>query len=83
MSRSARSTHRKELSTAFEAAADLLIAGHWLAWRFLDKRQFDDPMAVPQGIGLRGLAAPAEASGPNSPVPRPPGAASVEARIGS
>jgi Ser/Thr protein kinase RdoA (MazF antagonist) len=42
------------LSTAFEAAADLLIAGHWLTWQFLDKRQFDAPMAVPRGIA-RGL----------------------------
>jgi homoserine kinase type II len=42
------------LSVAFEAAADLLIAGHWLAWEFLDQRQFDDPMALPQGIA-RGL----------------------------
>ncbi len=42
------------LSSAFEAAADLLIAGHWLAWRFLEKREFEDPMAVPRGIA-RGL----------------------------
>jgi homoserine kinase type II len=40
----------RAFSIAFEAAADLLIAGHWLAWRFLDKRQFDDPMAVSQGV---------------------------------
>jgi homoserine kinase type II len=44
----------RALGAAFEAAADLLIAGHWLTWRFLEKRQFDDPLAVPQGIA-RGL----------------------------
>jgi homoserine kinase type II len=44
----------RALGAAFEAAADLLIAGHWLRWHFLDRRQFEDPMAVPQGIA-RGL----------------------------
>jgi homoserine kinase type II len=44
----------RALSTAFEAAADLLIAGHWLTWRFLDKRQFEDPRAFERGIA-RGL----------------------------
>jgi homoserine kinase type II len=42
------------LMAAFEAAADLLIAGHWLRWHFLEHRRFDDPMAVPQGVA-RGL----------------------------
>jgi homoserine kinase type II len=45
------------LIAAFEVAADLLIAGHWLRWHFLEHRRFDDPMAVPQGVarGLRRL----------------------------
>jgi len=42
------------LGAAFEAAADLLIAGHWLRWHFLKERRFVDPMAVQHGIA-RGL----------------------------
>jgi homoserine kinase type II len=50
------------LVTSFEAAADLLIAGHWVKWHFLDHRQFDDPVAVQQRIawGLDRLARRAE-----------------------
>jgi Ser/Thr protein kinase RdoA (MazF antagonist) len=42
------------LVAPFEAAADLLIAGHWLRWHFLEHRRFDDPGAVARGIA-RGL----------------------------
>lgn len=38
----------------FEDAADVLIAGHWLAWHFLEGRRFTDPGAVEQGVA-RGL----------------------------
>jgi homoserine kinase type II len=43
------------LIAAFEAAADVLIAGHWLSWHLLEKRRFDDPGAVARGVA-RGLA---------------------------
>jgi homoserine kinase type II len=43
------------LIDAFEAAADVLIAGRWLTWHILEGRQFEDPLAVPHGIA-RGLA---------------------------
>jgi homoserine kinase type II len=43
------------LIAAFEAAADVLIAGHWIRWHFQEQRQFDDPEAVPRGIE-KGLA---------------------------
>jgi homoserine kinase type II len=42
------------LIAAFETAADLLIAGHWIRWRFLEARTFEDPQAVTRGI-RRGL----------------------------
>ncbi len=42
------------LITALEAAGDVLIAGHWLSWHYLDHRHFDDPCAVERGVA-RGL----------------------------
>jgi Ser/Thr protein kinase RdoA (MazF antagonist) len=39
----------------FQAAADVLIAGHWLSWHFLEHRRFEDPGTVRDGI-TRGLA---------------------------
>jgi homoserine kinase type II len=45
----------RRLMDAFEAVADVLIAGHWLAWHFLHRRRFDDPEAIDRGI-TRGLA---------------------------
>jgi homoserine kinase type II len=42
------------LIAPFEAAADLLIAGHWLRWHLLEHRRFADPGAVAHGV-LRGL----------------------------
>jgi Ser/Thr protein kinase RdoA (MazF antagonist) len=38
----------------FEDAADVLIAGHWLAWHLLEGRKFPDPLAVGRGVA-RGL----------------------------
>jgi homoserine kinase type II len=38
----------------FEAAADLLIAHHWLRWHLVEHRRFDDPRAVERGV-TRGL----------------------------
>ncbi len=38
----------------FEDAADVLIAGHWLAWHFLERRRFGEPDAVRRGVA-RGL----------------------------
>ncbi len=38
------------LIDAFESAADVLIAGHWLTWHHLEHRRFDDPEAVARGI---------------------------------
>ena len=35
---------------AFEDAADVLIAGHWLVWHFLEGRSFRDPDAVRRGL---------------------------------
>jgi len=42
------------LIAALEAAGDLLIAGHWLSWHYLDHRHFDDASAVGRGVA-RGL----------------------------
>jgi Ser/Thr protein kinase RdoA (MazF antagonist) len=42
------------LIVALEATGDLLIAGHWLSWHYLDHRPFDDPGAVERGVA-RGL----------------------------
>jgi homoserine kinase type II len=42
------------LLTAFETAADVLVASHWLRWRFLEHRTFEDPLALTRGIA-RGL----------------------------
>ncbi|QEH33714.1 homoserine kinase [Aquisphaera giovannonii] len=42
------------LMPAFEASADVLIAGHWLRWHFLEGRRFDESVAVAQGVA-RGL----------------------------
>lgn len=44
----------RALIAPFEAAADLLIAGRWVSWHFLDRRTFEDPDAVQHGIA-RGL----------------------------
>jgi homoserine kinase type II len=45
------------LMAALKAAGDLLIAGHWLSWHYLDHRCFDDPSEVARGVdrGLRRL----------------------------
>jgi Ser/Thr protein kinase RdoA (MazF antagonist) len=68
----------RALSAAFEAAADILIAGHWLTWWFLEKKEFEDPTAVPQGIarGLQRLQRRANGTvlfhgHPDLPQPRP------------
>ncbi|MGC8641721.1 MAG: phosphotransferase enzyme family protein [Isosphaeraceae bacterium] len=45
----------RALLNPFEAIADLLLAGHWITWHFLDQRTFAAPGAVGQGIA-RGLA---------------------------
>ena len=42
------------LIAALEATADLLIAGHWLSWHYLDHRHFDDASEVARGVA-RGL----------------------------
>jgi len=42
------------LIAALEATGDLLIAGHWLSWHYLDHRHFDDASAVARGVA-RGL----------------------------
>jgi homoserine kinase type II len=42
------------LISPFEEVADVLIAGHWLAWHFLEGTKFDDQFAVQQGVA-RGL----------------------------
>ncbi len=42
------------LIAAFETAADVLIAGHWLRWWLIERRTFEDPQAVARGIA-RGL----------------------------
>ena len=42
------------LFSMLEAAGDLLIAGHWLRWHFLERRSFDDPTEVSRGVA-RGL----------------------------
>jgi homoserine kinase type II len=42
------------LFTALEATGDLLIAGHWLSWHYLDHMRFDDPGVVGRGVE-RGL----------------------------
>ncbi len=42
------------LIAALEAAGDVLIAGHWLSWHYLDQRRFDDPRAAERGVS-RGL----------------------------
>jgi homoserine kinase type II len=51
-----RPLNRSEVALlrSFEAAADLMIAGNWLRWIFLDHRRFQDPSAVARGIS-RGL----------------------------
>jgi homoserine kinase type II len=42
------------LIDVFESSADLLIAGRWVRWHYLENRRFDDPQAVPDGLA-RGL----------------------------
>ena len=42
------------LIAALEATGDLLIAGHWLSWHYLDHRHFDDACEVARGVA-RGL----------------------------
>ena len=42
------------LIAALEATSDLLIAGHWLSWHYLDHRHFDDACEVARGVA-RGL----------------------------
>jgi Ser/Thr protein kinase RdoA (MazF antagonist) len=44
----------RTLIAPFEAAADILIAGHWISWHFIEQRTFDDPGVVRDGIS-RGL----------------------------
>ena len=44
------------LIAALEATADLLIAGHWLSWNYLDRRHFDDSSEVRAGVA-RGFTA--------------------------
>ena len=48
------SSTEKALLAPFETIADLLIAGHWITWHFLDHRTFETPDAVARGIS-RGL----------------------------
>ncbi len=43
------------LIEAFASSSALLIGEHWIRWHYIDGRQFDDPLAVTQGIA-RGLA---------------------------
>jgi homoserine kinase type II len=38
------------LMEAYERPAALLGGGHWVRWHFLEKRTFDDPKAVENGI---------------------------------
>lgn len=42
------------LIAAMEATGDLLIAGHWLSWHYLERRRFDNAGQVARGIA-RGL----------------------------
>ena len=51
-----RSLDASELAliAALEATGDLLIAGHWLSWHYLDHRRFDDADDVARGVA-RGL----------------------------
>jgi Ser/Thr protein kinase RdoA (MazF antagonist) len=42
------------LIASLEATGDLLIAGHWLSWHYLDHRRFDDSGEVARGVA-RGL----------------------------
>ena len=46
------------LLDVFEDSSALLGAGHWVRWRFLEGRTFDDPASVASGIerGLQRLA---------------------------
>lgn len=49
------------IATAFEAAADVLIAERWIRWGLHERRRFDDPNAIADGLNrglarLRGLA---------------------------
>ena len=45
------------LIDVFERSAALLGAGHWVRWHFLERRTFEDPLAVQRGLekGLRRL----------------------------
>ncbi len=43
------------LISAFERSAALLGAGHWVRWQYVDRRTFDDPLAVRRGLE-KGLA---------------------------
>lgn len=45
----------RALLAPFEAIGDVLIAGHWITWHFLDQRSFEDPGAIGRGLA-RGLA---------------------------
>lgn len=43
------------LIDAFATSSAMLIGEHWIRWQYLERRTFDDPSAVVQGIA-RGLA---------------------------
>jgi Ser/Thr protein kinase RdoA (MazF antagonist) len=43
------------LIDAFASSSALLIGEHWVRWHYIERRRFDDPSAVAQGIA-RGLA---------------------------
>jgi homoserine kinase type II len=47
------------LIEAFEQTTSLLMGNHWIRWHFLERRMFEDPEAVLQGLrrGLERLAA--------------------------
>lgn len=55
----------RALVSAFEVAADLLIGAHWLRWRWLEPRRFEDPAAVSKGLdrGIRRLARRSDRAG--------------------
>src|SRR5262249_33732062 len=42
------------LIAAFESSSALLIGEHWIRWHYVERRVFDDPLAVTHGIA-RGL----------------------------
>ena len=50
------------LMAAFEAAGDLLIAGHWLSWHYLEHRRFDSADEV-EARSYAGAAPPGAAGG--------------------